>query len=108
MVKCKIGTVGRTIRCAWWKDGECINIDKCIYKDRYKKNKDIVDLTRYIIEAKNPEDCWKYHRGNGTGTDMLQHAEFYENMNFALEELKKFDDLDDYNIREVKIHLEVI
>ena len=105
-MECKIGVMGKLTQCPKYDNGDCIDIENCIYKDRPKKEK--FDFTRYLIAAKNPEvDGEKYLDNDGYLVD-IKYADFYTNKKEA-ERVRKFvlDEPDNFYIAEVEIHIEV-
>lgn len=105
-MECKIGIMGKLTQCLEYNDGECLDIDKCIYKDPPLKEK--YNLIRYVIVAKNLDtDDEKYLDNEGYLGD-IKYADFYTDKNEA-ERVRKFvlDEPEKFEVCEVEIELKV-
>lgn len=62
-------------------------------------------LEVYIIQSLDEDEEYKYHMRDGEFTNRLQKAEFYADEKLAKNELTKFDEPDEYEIRKIIVSM---
>lgn len=69
------------------------------------KDDNNMDLEVYIIQSLDEDEEYKYHMRDGEFTNRLQEAEFYADEKLAKNELTKFDEPDEYEIRKIIVSM---
>lgn len=100
---CKIGSVGKSIRCPEYSNGECMNINHCIYKD--KKDIEKYGFTRYVIKDITNINGFRY-MNDGYHCE-IHEADFFLTKESAERELDNYINQEDFVIKEVKMTFEV-
>lgn len=60
-----------------------------------------MDFETYIIQSIDENVDYRYHKGNGNMTNDIKQSEFYSSYESAESELSKFDEPEDFEIKEI-------
>lgn len=69
------------------------------------KDDSCMNLEVYVIQSLDEDEEYKYHMRDGEFTNRLQEAEFYADEKLAQNELAKFDEPDEYEIRKIIVSM---
>lgn len=103
-MECKIGVMGKLTNCPEYIDGECIDIDMCIYKNPPLKER--FNFYKYVIAKKkldNDEQRYLDDDGYLTGIENACFLSKLEAENY----LSILDEPDKFMICEADIYIKV-